>query len=88
MALTRRRFLKRFAAAGSVSLAYEATTGLGLLAAPSQTPFNLSGRVSGVRVVITVIIACSMLGRAGLLATWWPARRAVLTNPLESLKEG
>jgi monoamine oxidase len=52
MALTRRRFLKRVAAAGSVSLAYEAMTGLGLLAAPSQVPFNLSGRVSGVRVVI------------------------------------
>jgi monoamine oxidase len=52
MALTRRRFLKRVAAAGGVSLAYEAMTGLGLLAVPSQTPFNLSGRVSGVRVVI------------------------------------
>src|SRR5688572_15350094 len=52
MALTRRRFLKRVAAAGSVSLAYEAMSGLGLLAAPSQMPFNLSGRVSGVRVVI------------------------------------
>lgn len=52
MALTRRGFLKRVAAAGSVSLAYEAMTGLGLLAAPSQAPFNLSGRVSGARVVI------------------------------------
>ena len=52
MALTRRRFLKRVAAAGGVSLAYEAMTGLGLLAAPSQTPFSLAGRVSGVRVVI------------------------------------
>src|SRR5687768_9707650 len=52
MSLTRRRFLKRVAAAGGVSLAYEAMTGLGLLAAPRQTPFNLSGRVSGVRVVI------------------------------------
>ena len=52
MPLTRRRFLKRVAAAGGVSLAYEAMTGLGLLAAPSQAPFNLSGRVSGVRVVI------------------------------------
>ena len=52
MALTRRRFLKRVAAAGGVSLAYEAMTGLGLLASPSQVPFNLSGRVSGVRVVI------------------------------------
>jgi monoamine oxidase len=52
MPLTRRRFLKRVAAAGGVSLAYEAMTGLGLLAAPSQTSFGLSGRVPGVRVVI------------------------------------
>jgi monoamine oxidase len=52
MMLTRRRFLKRVAAAGGVSLAYEAMTGLGLLAAPAQVPFNLSGRVSDVRVVI------------------------------------
>jgi monoamine oxidase len=52
MPLTRRRFLKRVAAAGGVSLAYEAMTGLGLLAAPSQSPFNLSGKVPGVRVVI------------------------------------
>lgn len=52
MALTRRRFLTRVAAAGGGSLVYEAMTGLGLLAAPSQAPFNLSGRVSGVRVVI------------------------------------
>jgi monoamine oxidase len=51
--VTRRGFLKRVAEAGSVSLAYEAMTGLGLLAAPSQAPFNLSGRVPGnVRVVI------------------------------------
>jgi monoamine oxidase len=52
MAVTRRRFLKRVAAAGGVSLAYEAMTGLGLLAQPAQTPFGLSGRVPGVRVVI------------------------------------
>jgi monoamine oxidase len=52
MTLTRRGFLERVAAAGSVSLAYEAMTGLGLLAAPSQTPFNLTGRVPGVRVVV------------------------------------
>ena len=52
MALTRRRFLTRVAAAGGASLVYEAMTGLGLLAAPTQTPFGLSGRVSGVRVVI------------------------------------
>lgn len=52
MPLTRREFLTRIAAAGGGSLAYEAMTGLGLLAAPSQAPFNLSGRVSGVRVAI------------------------------------
>ena len=52
MDLTRRRFLTRVAAAGGASLAYEAMTGLGLIAAPSQAPFSLSGRVSGVRVVI------------------------------------
>jgi monoamine oxidase len=52
MAQTRRQFLKRVAAAGGVSLAYEAMNGLGLLAAPSQSPFNLTGRVSGARVVI------------------------------------
>jgi monoamine oxidase len=49
---TRRAFLKRVGAAGGASLVYEAMTGLGLLAAPSQAPFGLSGRVPGVRVVI------------------------------------
>ena len=52
MALTRRHFLTRVAAAGGASLAYEAMTGLGLLAAPSQASFDLTGRVSGVRVLI------------------------------------
>jgi monoamine oxidase len=52
MDLTRRRFLTGVAAAGGVSLAYEAMTGLDLLAAPTQAPFGLTGRVSGVRVVI------------------------------------
>jgi monoamine oxidase len=50
--LTRRNFLTRVAAAGGASLAYEAMTGLGLLAAPTQAPFDLTGRVSGVRVLI------------------------------------
>jgi monoamine oxidase len=52
MVLTRRRFLTRAAAAGGASLVYEAMTGLGLLAAPAQTRFDLSGRVSGVRVLV------------------------------------
>jgi monoamine oxidase len=52
MSLTRRRFLKRLGAVGGASLAYEAMTGLGLLAAPAQTRFELTGRVSGMRVLI------------------------------------
>src|SRR5688572_11991710 len=52
MSLTRRRFLTRVAAAGGASLAYEAMNGLGLLAAPTQAPFSLAGRVSGTRVVV------------------------------------
>jgi monoamine oxidase len=52
MVLTRRRFLTRAAAAGGASLMYEAMTGLGLLAAPAQTRFELSGNVSNVRVLI------------------------------------
>src|SRR5918993_2445905 len=52
MSLTRRHFLARVAAVGGAPLAYEAMTGLGLLAAPQQTRFELTGRVSGVRVLI------------------------------------
>jgi monoamine oxidase len=52
MVLTRRDFLRRAAAVGGASLVYEGMTGLGLLAAPTQTPFDLSGGVSGVRVLV------------------------------------
>ena len=70
LAVTRRRFLTRVAAAGGASLAYEAMTALGLLAAPSQGSFNLAGRVSGVRVVIlgaglSGMTAAYELGKAG-----------------------
>ena len=40
MDLTRRQFLARVAAAGGASLAYEAMSGLGLLAAPAQSAFR------------------------------------------------
>ena len=68
--ITRRRFLTRVAAIGGASLTYEAMTGLGLLAAPSQASFNLTGRVSGVRVVIlgaglSGMTAAYELGKAG-----------------------
>src|SRR4030095_15593863 len=64
MILTRRRFLTRVGAAGGASLVYEAMTGLGLLAAPAQTRFELSGRVSNVRVLILGA------GLAGLTAAY------------------
>jgi monoamine oxidase len=68
--ITRRRFLIRVAAVGGASLTYEAMTALGLLAAPSQASFNLTGRVSGVRVVIlgaglSGMTAAYELGKAG-----------------------
>jgi monoamine oxidase len=53
MTLTRRGFLRRVGGAAGASLMYEAMTGLGLLGAPArQTPFELSGRVSNVRVLV------------------------------------
>jgi monoamine oxidase len=70
MSLTRRRFLERAAVAGGASLVYEAMTGLGLLAAPAQERFELSGRVSNVRVLIlgaglSGMTAAYELGKAG-----------------------
>src|SRR5687768_12680608 len=67
MAVTRRDFLTRAAAVGGASLVYEGMTGLGLLAAPTQTRFDLAGRVSGVRVLVLGA------GLAGL--TRFPGRR-------------
>jgi monoamine oxidase len=52
MALTRRDFLGRVAAAGGAPLVYEAMTGLGLLATPTPIRFEPSGQVSGVRVIV------------------------------------
>lgn len=51
--LTRRRFIERAALAGGASLAYEAMTGLGLMAAPqAAAPFNLQGSGNGTKVVV------------------------------------
>ena len=52
MELTRRRFLTRAGALCGASLMHEAMTGLGLLAMPAQTRFELSGKVSGTRVLV------------------------------------
>lgn len=69
--ITRRRFLTRVAAVGGASLTYEAMTALGLLAAPSQASFSLTGRVSGRRVVIlgaglSGMTAAYELGKVGI----------------------
>lgn len=69
MHFTRRSFLTRVAAAGGASLVYEAMTGLGLLAAPSQAPFALTGRATA-RVVIlggglTGLTVAYELGKVG-----------------------
>ena len=37
---------------------------------------------------VTLTATCALLASAGVVATWWPARRASRTNPLTSLKEG
>ncbi len=68
--MTRRRFLTRVAAVGGASLTYEAMTALGLLAAPSQAAFGLTGRVKNVGVVIlgaglSGMTAAYELGKAG-----------------------
>ena len=52
MALTRRVFLTRLAATGGAAMAYDAMTGLGLLAAPAPSRFDLQGHGHGVRVVV------------------------------------
>src|SRR5688500_8256391 len=70
MVLTRRDFVTRAAAVGGASLVYEAMTGLGLLATPTQARFDLSGRVSGVRVLVlggglTGLTVAHELGKVG-----------------------
>jgi monoamine oxidase len=70
MSLTRRHFLTRAAVMGGASLMHEAMTGLGLLASPTQAPFDLSGRVRGARVLVlgaglTGLTVAYELGKVG-----------------------
>jgi len=50
--ITRRGFIERVAATGGATLAYEAMSGLGLMAAQPAAPFALHGEGRGVRVVV------------------------------------
>lgn len=76
--VTRRQFIEGLAAAGGVSLAHEAMTGLGLLAAPSQLPFELHGEGRGVRVVIVGA------GIAGLTIAYELGKRGYKCQVLEA----
>jgi monoamine oxidase len=66
------------AAVGGVSLAYEAVTGLDLLEAVSQTPFQLQGQVNGVRVAIIGA------GLAGLTVAYELGQRGYRCTILEA----
>lgn len=50
----------------------------------------LESQVYGVQPfdLVTRIAACALMIAAGLVAVWWPARRAALRNPMLVLKEG
>jgi monoamine oxidase len=76
--LTRRHFIERVAAVGGMSLAYDAMTGLGLLATSQTTPFDLRGDVKGVRVAIIGA------GVAGLAIAYELGKRGYLCTVLEA----
>jgi predicted permease len=60
----------------------------GLLAAAAVTRL-LEHQLYGVHRfdASTLAATCALMAIAGLVATWWPARRAAITNPLALLKE-
>jgi monoamine oxidase len=78
MSLTRRRFLERIAAAGGATVAYESMTALGVLARPSQAPFELRGQVDGVSVVVLGA------GLAGLAIAYELGKRGYKVQLLEA----
>ena len=60
------------------------------LAAGTLAADLLEAQLFGVRRfdVPTLAAASAVLGLAGLMATWWPSRRAALRDPVTVLKEG
>jgi predicted permease len=60
----------------------------GLLAAAAVTRM-LEHQLYGVQRfdASTLVATCALMAVAGLLATWWPARRAAIKDPLPLLKE-
>jgi predicted permease len=63
--------------------------GLGLFGAMGAVKI-LESQVYGVQPfdIPTRVAACVLLTIAGLVAVWWPARRAALRDPMTVLKEG
>jgi monoamine oxidase len=78
MPLTRRHFLEQLAAVGGATVACESMTALGLLARPSQAPFELRGQVDGVRVVVLGA------GLAGLTVAYELSKRGYKVQVLEA----
>jgi ABC-type antimicrobial peptide transport system permease subunit len=50
----------------------------------------LENQVYGVQPfdIATLVAALAVMTAAGLLATWWPAKRAAARSPMVALKEG
>jgi putative ABC transport system permease protein len=63
--------------------------GLGLFGAFGAVRI-LEHQVYGVQPfdIATRVAACALMTTAGLLAVWWPARRAAMRDPMLVLKEG
>jgi predicted permease len=70
-------------------LVLAAGLGFGLIGAVSAATM-LRNQLYGVRPfdASTLAATCLLLATAGVVATWWPARRASLQNPTGALKEG
>jgi predicted permease len=75
-----------FVRQGTVVLAAGMAFGLVAARAVGQV---LQTQLYGVRALdlLTFAVTCLLLASAGLLATWWPARRAARLDPMGALKE-
>ena len=72
-----------------LSIAVAIGLGLGLVGAFGAARI-IEAQVYGVQPfdVATLVAACALMTATGLLAIWWPARRAAARDPMEVLKEG